>query len=224
MKIKMPEFVKNMSKRAIIIWVVSFVGVLVIGFGTPMAVMAMIKKNYGIELNYDNIVRIVYMNEQSGKELFNKADARHANAMREIVTRLNKARQTNQLMNFFRGRPESYSVGQNTTRINYNEDFKSKYESGGLMIWFHTPMYHVTQSTTQRYAYDLNPGDGEGGVWGIFIPLDNVEDRMQEQTWFLLTTERDIVTGTYISIPNKVSTWGNYKKLWDYVNELNVLG
>jgi len=223
MKIKMPKFFK-MSPKAIIIWAVSFIGVLVIGFGTPVTVMALIKKNYGIELNAANIVRITYMNENGNKELFNKADTRHANAMNEIVKKLNEARQSNQLMNLFRGRPVDYTIEGNTTRISYNEDFKSKYANNGLQIWFSTPMYHITQSETQRYAYELNPGDGEGGIWGIFIPLDNTENRMRQQTWFLLTTERDLVTGTYISIPNKITTWGNYKKLWNYVNELNILG
>jgi len=222
---KMPNFLKNISPKMATIYIVCFIGILVIGFGTPAGIMAAIKKNYGIELDYNNIERITYMNTTTSKELFNKSDSRHANAMREIVNKLNTARQSNQLMNLFRGRPTDYTVENNTTRTYYNEDFKSKYSDGGLMIWFTTPMYHITQSTANRYQYDLNAGRGvDGDIWAIFIPLDNNENKMQQQTWFVLTTERNIVTGTYISMPNKITTWGNYHKLWDYVNGLVVLG
>lgn len=209
----------------VIIWAVSFVCALVVIFGTTVSVLASIPKRYGLALNYDNVVMIEYMNSTNKKQLFSKDDARHAEPMREIMKRLDQSRKSNKLMDIFRGTPATHTAEYNDIHgIDYNVNFTSTYAKGGLAIWFAKPEYNVTQD--EQYNYIIKRGSTGvqlQDVYGIYIPLNKTLNTMQDQTWFLVTTDTSLASTTYIGLPTKVTYLANYSRLWEYVDGLKIL-
>jgi len=224
MKFQKPTFLKNLTPKMLIIWAVSFVGAVVIIFGSIVTTLALVPKRYGIELKYDDISIIEYMNESQTKQLFAKEDEKHAQPMKEIIGRLEKGRKSNQLMNLFRGKPKQYLAdSNNVSGIDFNINFTSNYAKNGLMIYFSRPQYHISAGVG---TYDVLAGRGETGnndIHAIYIPLDKTSNRVQEQTWFLVTTNMATATSVYIPIPNKLTFMANYSHLWEYINGQIIL-
>lgn len=214
-----------MTPKMFWIWAVSFVLLLVVGFGTTFGIMAAIPKRYGVQINYDNVQTIYYMNDGHQKLLWNKSEPNHAEVMHNILDKMEKSRKTNRLAHMFRGSPKQYEVTGNTTRTNIDSTFKSTYAQNGLMIWFYDAQYYVVSNS--RYAYEIHEGNGKDvldakGVWGIFIPLDNTDNTFAVQTWYLATAKENpkVTNTTYVSINNLLTFRANYSKLWDYVGGL----
>ena len=224
---KMPKFLKRITPKMVIIWAVCFVGLVTIGLSTTVLVMINKKVEYGLPLAYSNVERIVYMNQTHSKELFNRDEPQHDRAMSRIINQVNRAGTTNSLANMLRGNPDKYTIeSNNITRIRYITNFRTSYSKNGLMIWFAEPQYRVQQVGTNRNSFEIIPAEGimTDAVYGIFIPLDNVENQFMEQTWFLVTT--DITSSTsvdYVSILYKITFQANYSNLWTFVNGRNVL-
>jgi len=227
---KTPKFMQNPKAKMFFIWFVSFLGVTVFSLSTASIVLACIPKKYGIEFNYDNITSITYMNERQvdgndkpvSKMLFNRDEEKHTIPMQEICKRLNKSRKSNMFMNIMRGNPDAVTLELNNTKINYNTDFKREYAQNGLEIWFATPTHFIHKSLTGSTSTLTTQGTKDEAIHGIFIPLDNTENKMQEQTLYLITAELASTQGTYINIPNKITTLANYHKVWEYVNDLFI--
>jgi len=221
----MKNFLKNITPKMVIIWAISFVLLLTIGFGTTAGILASIKKTYGVAINADYVLRIEFQNESGRTEISIGASEIQDNVRENIVNMLNNGRRTNKLMDIFRGSPSSYSVQPNTTSIRYNSGFSSEYSGNALIIWFATPQFHISGSTRNN---TLGLGNGRGTVTSqeihtIMIPLNKTSNKTQEQTWYFANVAFGSVTSpNFIMIPNTLTYQANYSGLWNYINELHL--
>ncbi|MDR0462495.1 MAG: hypothetical protein LBG88_04185 [Christensenellaceae bacterium] len=219
---KKPEWMKNVTRRMVIIWAVSFLGFLVFGFGTVAIVMVAIPKNYGISINYDNVFMVEYKNEKHTKQLFLKEDSLHAEPMKDILKRLSNGGKTNALTNLFRG-ADSQVIETNNTNTIYTSTFENTYAQNAIIIRFQTPQHSLESISRTEYKLASAEANATRRIFEIMIPLDNVDNRFQSQTWYLITSDPNkSSSGSSMSISTKISTYGNYSKLWAYVNDLDV--
>lgn len=212
----------------VIIWAVTFTAFLVLGFGTASVVLVAIPKSYSQYINYANVYSIEYLNENHSKpkELFDKREKNHDEPMKEMLNLLSKGGKTNALTNLFRGNP-STTIENNNSDTVYVSTFRNTYSKNAIIIWFKAPQYSVQNVTSTQFKLG-NPINSTSNdvknVYAIFIPLDNTENKFQQQTWFLTTTDRNKAYSiNSLSMSNKITTHGNYHKLGNYVKDLCVL-
>ena len=234
MKLKKPGFMNNITRKMVIVWVVLFVSLLVIGFGTASLVLVLQRKDYGAEIRYGNIHRVYYANElhPNGRELLRQANQEHSQTIQEILHLLARGHRTNNLSNLFRGNPVQ-QVNQSTT-IQYTSTVRNQHSAGFIAIQFAQPMFGVqTISRTEFSLVNIEPTAVATQtlriVYGIFIPLNNTSDRFQAQTWHLVT-QSPLTTRATINDPlsslhigHNISTYGNYHRLWNFISELSIL-
>ena len=221
MKPSLPNWTKKITKRMIIIWAVSFVAFLVISFGTASAILAATPKSYSNPISYANVFSIQYLNENHSKELFNKKEIQHSKPMQDILGHLQNGGKTNAFANMFRGNPHQTVGSNNTDTVSA---FRNTYSKNAIIIWFSIPQYSV--QSISRTEYNLaeasaSTTNASQNVHAILIPLDNTSNKFQEQVWYLVTTDRTKTSTLYMS--NKITTYGNYYKLGNYVKDLYIL-
>jgi len=214
MKKYVPKFVKNITSKMVIIWMVSFTLLVVVGFGSTAGIMALLPKDYAKSIKLSDVAMVTYKNENHSKQLFLPEYKEHGKPMRGILNRLDDARKTNVLMDMFRG-DQIESTSHNTSTISSLSTFDSNYAKNAIIIDFKTPQYRV--EVTTRSA-ELVKGNGTNAVWRILIPLNNTGNSFQEQTWYLFIV--DPLTNIWTSsIQYRYTTYGNYHDLWNYVSE-----
>jgi hypothetical protein len=219
----------------LIIWASSFLGILVIAFSTTFGILINTHKDYGAaagtkDINPSNIWSVSVMNEYTavtqtfpnGKAYMGWEEQPFINQRSQILNRLDKGGRTNLWSELVMGRMfknTDPTIDSNFV-MSYNT-FNTTYKTNAIMIEFRVPQYHIeiTRVTALKDTVKLRDGNGERPVWRIYIPLDHTGDYMQAQTWYLYTknpsTERYDFTLNY-----KVTTFGNYSKLWNYVKEI----
>ena len=221
-----PAWMKNITRRMIVIWSVSFVAFLVIGFGTVALSLGLSPVAYSPIIDSNKVWAIQYMNEQHSKQLFNKDDIRHNKPMNDILRLLNNGGKTNQLENLFRGNPEMI-VENNTSsspNIQLTSTFSSVYSKNAIIINFSTPQYNVDgRREDTRFNLTTYPTANSDPVYRIMIPLDNASNEFQKQTWYLLTFDPTTFSaGQSLSISKRITTYGNYHELGNYIKDLHV--
>jgi len=210
---------KNITKKMVLIWAISFVGVLTIVFGSVALGLGLNRVNYGSEINYDNVFGIRYMNENQNKFIHkNSADSDlHENTMREILNLLAAGGRTNKLANLFRSTSDD-TVSVNTSDWVWSGAFENAFPTNAMVIEFATPQYRIT-SNTERTQFALEnaiAGSNVNNVHAIYIPLDRTQNKFQEQVWYFQLTP---TTGNSVELSRKLTTMGNYHKLGNYVGE-----
>ena len=206
----------------VIIWSISFAVFLVVTFGATSVIMVSIPRTYGASIDYDKVLFVKYMNanHERGKQLFDKGDELHSGPMKDILRLLSSAGKTNTLSNLFRGSP-GQKVENNNSNTVYTTTFENTYSKNALFIEFGNTQHSV--QATSRTTFKLVAANGDREVWGIMIPLDRINNSFQSQTWYLITSNRNQSSGDSLSISNKISTYGNYNKLWKYINDLQIM-
>ena len=218
----LPDFMKNITPRMMIIWAVSFITLLIVGFGTTAIVMVSIPKTYGMSIRMSDVFYIDYRNSSHQKTLFEVGDDLHSRPMNAILNRLASGGRTNQLAHLFRSRPEQI-VGNNTANPVQVSTFMTIYSTNSVIIWFKTPRYAVVPIANSNTNFRIVAANGTNDVYGILIPLDNVSNRFQEQTWFLITNNPNRISNIgHLDISYRVTAWGNYSRLWSYIDDLHV--
>jgi len=224
--IKKLKFMQNLTRRMMVIWAISFAAFIVIGFGAVSLTMMAIPKTYGASIDMNHIFTIRYMNDSTenfkhGKPLIKREETHNA-AMKDILRLLSNGSKTNAFANVFRGNPKQV-VENNTTNTVFTSTFESTYAKNALIIEFGKPQHSIEPTSRTTYKI-MKEGQGERDIHAIMIPLDNAGNRFQAQTWYLITQNRFTTSaGTSLSIANKISTYGNYYKLWDYINDLRIM-
>jgi len=228
--LKKPKFLKNITPRMMIIWAISFTAFLLVAFGTATITMVAIPKTYGASVDLDNnVFTIRYMNEHTnanpsfqrhGRPLLAVDDA-HYGAMQEIMRLLESGGKTNALSNLFRGNPKQ--VVENTNmQAGHTSTFENSFATNAIVIEFGRPQHSVEPISRTTFRL-MAAGEGERDIFSIMIPLDNISNRFQPQTWYLVSqNRRGMSSGSLLDISCKISTYGNYSKLWEFVNGLNV--
>ena len=218
---------KNITKQMVVIWAVSFVGLMVVVFGSISLGLGVSRISYGPHhmIAHNNIFYIEYMNEHHRKELIRSTgEPLHEEPINGIMNHLRDGSRTNRLSDLFRGNPDRYSVENNNTNTLYLNTFRSTYANNAIIIWLVRPQHAVATTSRTQFALTTNTEDNrDTQVHAIVIPLDRTQDRFQEQTWFLLTRDpnRHATSGALI-MANKITTHGNYHALGKYVNDLFV--
>jgi len=226
--IKMPAFLKKFSRRTLI--VTSAVLAAVVLFLTISSiVLSSIPRHFGEKINFDNVFHINYSNSTEfgrDKALYNSSDrVQDQTIMREILKRLERGGKTNSLTKMFvKGKQEI--IENKDSNISHTSSFASTYPNNAITIWFLNPQYsepkkadlplaHFAPETHANYA---------NNVYGILIPLDHVNNRFQAQTWYIVVAENFTSGNSGLArIGYKMSTFGNYSKLWNYVNEIQTM-
>jgi len=205
----------------IIIWAVSFTAVLVIGFGITAIVLGSMTKTHGANVRFENIFHIEYRNMAHQMQLVpDRTDTVQPAAARRIINYLNSGGRTNRLNNLFRGSPTD-RVERNNTGTSFTSVFDTAYSNNSLIIWFNRPDQSVRNITAT--TFELVPANGNNDIHGIMIPLNRVNNRFQSQTWFLITSDpNQTAAGSSMQIANIISTYGNYSRLWRFINELFI--
>ena len=218
---KLPKWMKNITKKMAIIWAVSFAAFLIVAFGTTCIVLVAIPAKYGAAINYNNVFYIEYMNETHRKALFDKSNALHSKPMQDILNRLSDGSKTNKLTNLFRGNPEQEVEAHTVLTIS---SLQNTYANNAIIIWFTDPQYSVeSTSSSTKYRLSHAAANTSSQVHAILIPLDKTGNRFQQQTWYLLTNNpNEFKSESYMTIATKINAWGNYNKLGQYVDDLYV--
>jgi hypothetical protein len=96
-----------------------------------------------------------------------------------------------------------------------------------LAIQFKTPQYSIVERRDPKTGiatYSVEKGfNTTCPVYQILIPLapEQTKNKFQKQTWYFF--DQNPLTNYIINtIPYKIETYGNYSKLWEYINELNI--
>lgn len=222
-KFKKPKFLKNVTMKMVVIWVVAFVGLLVVGFGTPAVIFAASPVSFSNSLDYNNVFYIEYRNENQTKQLFNKNVDNHNIPMKTIIDMINSGGKTNKLANFFRGNPKQ-TIDNNSSNVIYTSTFNSTYSQNSITIVFKQPQYSLKNITRTSYQLVDWKVTDSNAIYEIMIPLNKTGNSFQSQSWYLVTSDPiKNSSGASLMVQNKISTYGNYHKLWDYVDALNVL-
>jgi len=228
LKLKRPQWMKNITRRMVITWSVLFVGLLIVGFGSAALALGVTHKTYGASITYSNIWYVEYRNQSHRQALMRGVDV-HSEATHGILNRLNSGRRTDNLSNLFRGNPSQRVERNISHNVPYTTTFNSMYSNNSLIIWFTQPQHVVREiSRTEFELISIVPSSGiaanERPVHGIMIPLDRTSNRFQSQTWFLVTTDRSqVAPGSPMSLSHTIETHGNYHRLWRFVNDLFIL-
>lgn len=213
----------NLTPKMIIIWAVCFVGLISITGGTIVTVTYLIPREHGIKINNSNVFMMEYRNSLSANEiktteLFNQTIIQHEAPRKKILRELTNGGKTNLFEDFFRGMPTQTLIEANNTDTTYTSIFSNTFAENSLVIWFAKPQYNVGKSTTK-----LNHGidqRNQNNVYGLFIPLDKTSDRFQEQIWYIATMNQYGKDNYYsIALPYKITTHGNYSKLWNFIKD-----
>jgi len=225
---KKPDWVKNITVKMVVVWAVCFVAFLVVAFGSVALGLGVSKVTYGANqlINKDNIFYVEYRNENHTKQLLNIDETMHAQPIGQMLDHLRDGGKTNKLANLFRGNPTRYTVGNNNvTDSLYMSSFTHKYSQNSIIIWLVAPQ-HSIEANAAKTSFSLKASTQDSNatqIYAICIPLDNIENRFQEQTWFLLTRNPNTISiyGA-LTMANVVTTHGNYYQLGKFVNDLYV--
>jgi hypothetical protein len=220
-----PTWVRKITKKMIIIWTVCFCAFLVIAVGTVALIFGNLPLRYGKDIDYNKIFSIEYLNSNQRKQLFDKDSVIHDKPMRDIVKYLKQGGQTNKLTNFFTV-AQAETVENNNTSTVYTTTFLNTYSKNALIISFSSPQYSVISVEDSATEFKLVTTDTAGAVnpvHAIYIPLDRTEDKLQAQSWFLLTyNPNSFAANQSLTISKRYATYGNYHKLGEYVENLYV--
>jgi len=222
-----PKFLQNMTRKMYIIWALSAVGLIVAIFGITSITMVAIPKTYGASIDLSNVRAVRYLNDNTsgsfrrGKPLIAGVETFYDDARKEIVNLLARGGKTNTLSNLFRGNPKQVVENNNTETV-FTSTFETNYSKNAIEIEFAKPQYSIRE--INRTTFELLPaGQGDRDIYSIMIPLDNVGNRFQTQTWYLVSQNRTQTSaGSSLSISNKFTTYGNYKKLWETVRAYDL--
>jgi len=237
-KLKKPEFMNNITRKMVVTWAVLFVGLLVLGFGMASIVLGVQHKVYGAPINFGNIQMIEFKNQYhpSGDWIaprHNQANHLHTIISRDIMTYLNRGRRTTRLSNLFRGNPEQ-QVLNNATGADNTFSFDSNYSGRALIIRFNQPQHGVWDIGGNRREFELVdlpvaadsniPVHHVRNVYEIRIPMNRTTNSFQSQTWYLVTQNpMEVTAGSSLHISHIISTYGNYHRLWRFINDLRPL-
>jgi len=230
MKAKAPEFLKNVTPKMFFIWAVSFVCLVALGLGIPAIVLGTTPETYGMDIKFSNVVHIEYRNQHQQPNVISpEIDPLFEDATRAILRRLREGGETNRLANMFRGNPEQ-RVERNNTDTGFTSTFHSMYARNALVIWFRTPDQGIrTVSAGSSYKlFNIRAGatltSAENEIHGLMIPLDNRNNRFQQQVWYPITRDpNNQSSGASMSLDNKIVTYGNYHRLWSFISDLFML-
>ena len=222
LKLHVPKFFKTITPKMIVTWVIVFTALLVVGFGTPAIIFAASPVSYATSINLDDVFYMEYKNENQSKQLFNKNINNHSTPMQTIVNLLDSGSKTNKLSNLFRGNPAK-TVENNTTGVNYTSTFNSTYSNNSVTIWFNQPEYSLQNISRTTYKLVDWQAAANNAIYGIMIPLNQTSNHFQSQTLYVVTSNPDKnSSGSSLGISYKISTYGNYYKLWNYINDLYI--
>ncbi|MCL2228396.1 MAG: hypothetical protein FWC00_01040 [Firmicutes bacterium] len=223
-------FTKNITPRMAIIWAVSFVVFLIVGFGTASIVMVAIPRNFGHEILKEDVFMITYRNANANSpgEMISANDSTHLHyaPMAEVLNLLHRGSRTNVLADVFRGRPRG-STGWNNGFVQCGTSFESSFAQNSIVIEFARPVFRISPVPDSRTEFEfLHNDEGERlvsdmDVFRIYIPLR--EGGFGAQRWYLATTNPNAVGGgTSFSLRHVVTVYGNYTRLWDFVRALDI--
>ena len=170
--------------------------------------------NFFIET--ENILSIEFKNSHGIDELFNgSSELYEAERMliSVIIYLLNNAEKNTKIADGI----YEYTM--------FSSNFYSKYQNY-IVIWFATPQYSLQEkrpSVPQMFNLDapnINP-NATNNIFGLMIPLDNIEDDFQEQAWYILRDAPQAHgSGTIFRINHKYFLNANYYELANFVKML----
>ena len=219
----MKKILRKLNSKAFKIWAVSFAAVLIVGFSILAIVLSSKKVEFGLPLELSNIREIKYFNDDNQKLLLTNINREsYDNAIDEILNLLDKAHKTNKLKQTFGQAGGDYSVENNNSGYSTVSNFESRHKQF-LRITFNTPTHEITGRTNQDYQLaTINPDtDMNYRIWMILIPLEDIKNSFEKQTWYLV--RHNPKESTNPPITNKFTTYGNYYKLANFVANLKVL-
>ena len=228
---KLLTWTKNITTKMVVIWAVSFTLLLVVVFGSISLGLGLSRVTYGATIDNQKIMYIEYRNDVN-MEIWGRNEkqldaeslfTQHTNPMQEILNLLERGSRTNKLSNLFRGGP-SQEVVSNNLDNRFTATFINSFSNNSVVIYFATPQYSVetTASRTQFRLTETATVNNEQ-IHAIFIPLDRTQNRFQRQTWYLLTLDpNNYPPGQSLTISNRITTYGNYHRLGNFVRDLQV--
>lgn len=222
----------KITRRMFVIWAVSFVAILVVGFGSVALGLNLSRYSFGKAVNFNNVFYIDYMNQQDvngkkGNQLTSVLPTQK-NAMETILSSLNKSGRTNKLEQLFKTTDEhvTYTSSGDYTQTSKFTASNSQY----FIIRFNKPQFSIADTDT-RNRYEMVDANDENAnssrlVYEILIPLDRTENKFQKQFWYLVTQDYSKLVGggttTSRTISHKFVTYGNYYELGNEIRELRV--
>jgi hypothetical protein len=209
----------------VIIWAVSFVALLTVAFGTIITVLCLNHKQYGIKSAASNVEMVTYYNANTtnhhGQLLNVSTSPNQAKAVSTILSLLDKGGKTNKFKELFRGNP-GQTLAKNNTSVGTVSTFETTYAKNAIKIRFNeTKVQHYIVERDGKYALSTKNEGIATPIYEILIPLDKNSNRFQEQIWYINTNSPISLYGTNLSY--KLTTYGNYHKLWEYVSGCNII-
>ena len=218
----------KITGKMILHWSIAMVLVLIVGFGAVTITLAAMPVRYGHPMGEtikaEHLSEIRYTRQDGGKQILTGVSRKSFDdAVDEILEYINNAGKTNKLKQLFQASGEETITANNTpsTTVSGFQNRHTQY----LEISFKksSPQYGIKDVDN---VYSFVPASEvtarNSTVWILFIPLDNIENKFMQHTWFIVSYDPMENNKLNLSITRKFTTYGNYYKLANYISELNV--
>ena len=223
---KMPNF-KNMTRRALVITVsIVLIATILMSLGITAIALSAQRVQFGqpvgqaFRMNNLICIRAHATNERS-RRIFADDDwlstlPSYRHAGNEIMRLLNNGGRTNRLTQMFRNTGEE-RVTRNTTNNTTLHNIGNNSGHHYLRLTFMTPQWSIVEvdGRLEIAAASANP---DRQIHQIFILLNDIPNRFQQQEWFISTA-----TPPTDRVMYRFVTWGNYHRLANFIYNLDLV-